>query len=87
MTWLQALNAGTDVPVPKPVLNKNGRPITTTQIEGVPGVRHGVLFDWIPGRPLEERLSPQNLLPTGSNSCPITHFCRKLYHRLLTSVP
>ncbi len=59
MTWLQALNAGTDVPVPKPVLNTNGRLITTTQIEGVPGVRHCVLFDWIPGRPLEERLFPK----------------------------
>ena len=65
MTWLQALNAGTDVPVPKPVLNKNGRPITTTQIEGVPGVRHGVLFDWIPGRPLEERLSPKTYYQLG----------------------
>ena len=74
MTWLQALNAGADVNVPKPVLNKNGRPITTTQIEGVPGSRHCVLFDWIPGRPLEEHLSPKTYYQLGQTAAKLHIF-------------
>ncbi|MCB2222966.1 MAG: phosphotransferase [Actinobacteria bacterium] len=55
--WLAALAADTDIPVPAPVPARDGRRFVTASAAGVPGARHVVVFTWLPGRLLDERLS------------------------------
>ena len=54
ITWLTALQRDTDLHVPTPINNRNGSPITMAEAEGVPEARRCILFEWIPGRPLDD---------------------------------
>jgi len=57
-TWLAAIRRDTDLVVPKPERNADGDLVTTAGAEGVPEVRHCVLFRWVGGQRYRERLSP-----------------------------
>ncbi|MFC1878588.1 phosphotransferase enzyme family protein [Chloroflexota bacterium] len=65
MYWLNALKKDTNLFVSEPVRNRVGEYITTVEIEGVPGEKRCALFCWVPGRPLEEHLSPGNYYKLG----------------------
>lgn len=71
MFWLNALARDTDLNVSQPVPNRDGGYITVVSVAGVPGAlgksggRRCALFRWIPGRTLEEQLSPQNYYKLG----------------------
>jgi Ser/Thr protein kinase RdoA (MazF antagonist) len=58
LAWLEALAADTDIDVCRFVPARDGRRYVHSVAPGVPGSRRCVLFEWIPGRPLAERISP-----------------------------
>jgi Ser/Thr protein kinase RdoA (MazF antagonist) len=59
--WLLALNRDTDLPVPVPVANSAGETVTRVDVPGVPDTRNCVLFEWLPGRLLDEHLTLSNM--------------------------
>jgi Ser/Thr protein kinase RdoA (MazF antagonist) len=65
MFWLDALTRDTDLKISEPVPRRDGEYITIVTVPGVPPDRRCVLFKWIPGRPLEEDLSPENYFKFG----------------------
>ena len=65
MAWLAALRRDTDLQVPKPVPTRTGALVTTAVAPGVPEPRHVVVFSWLPGPDLAERLSETNLYKLG----------------------
>jgi Ser/Thr protein kinase RdoA (MazF antagonist) len=65
MFWLDAIIRDTDIKVSEPVPRRDGEYISHITIPGVPPNRRCVLFKWIPGRPLEEHLSPENYFNYG----------------------
>lgn len=65
MFWLDALMRSTDLNVSEPVARRDGEYITIVRVPGVPGERRCVLFRWIPGRTLENSLSPENYYKFG----------------------
>ncbi len=65
MFWLDALERDTDLKVTEPVARRDGEYITIASVPGVPANRRCVLFKWIPGRVLENYLSPENYYKYG----------------------
>lgn len=65
MFWLDALKRDTDLKVTEPVARRDGEYITIASVPGVPAERRCVLFKWIPGRALENYLSPENYYKYG----------------------
>lgn len=57
--WLAAL-ASSGLAVPEPVADRRGRLVSLYAAPGVPGERVVVVFRWLPGRPLADRLGPAN---------------------------
>jgi len=68
MMWLDALSRDTDLGVPTPLVNQDGALVTTMEVEGVPQARHCVVFGWIPGPDLADRLTLENVERMGSLS-------------------
>jgi Ser/Thr protein kinase RdoA (MazF antagonist) len=58
LRWLAALRRDTALAVPEPLPTRGGELVVTAEAPGVPGPRHCVLFRWMPGRALGERVSP-----------------------------
>jgi Ser/Thr protein kinase RdoA (MazF antagonist) len=56
LEWLEALSGHVNVAVP--IRTVDGALYTHAQANGVPGARRCVLFSWVPGRPLADRMSP-----------------------------
>ncbi len=65
--WLNALIRDTDLKVTEPVARRDGEYITTVSVPGIPGERRCALFKWIPGRVLENSLSPENYFKFGQS--------------------
>ena len=65
MFWLDALKRDTDLKVTEPIARRNGEYITVVSVPGVPEDRRCVLFNWIPGRPLENYLNTENYYKYG----------------------
>ena len=65
--WLNALVRDTDLKVTEPILRTDGNYITIVTVPGVPPERRCVLFKWIPGRTLEEQVSPENYYILGES--------------------
>lgn len=65
MFWLDALKRDTDLRISEPVKRKDGDYITFAHAPDVPGERRCVLFRWVPGRPLENALNPENYFKLG----------------------
>ena len=59
LEWLAALEADTDLDVCRVVPARDGRVAVHAAAPGVPGERRCVLFEWIPGKPLDEALTPE----------------------------
>jgi Ser/Thr protein kinase RdoA (MazF antagonist) len=68
MMWLDALSRDTDLGVPTPLANHDGALVTTVEAEGVPQARHCVVFGWIPGPDLADRLTLENVEKLGALS-------------------
>ncbi len=68
MIWLEALSRDTDLGVPEPVANRDGALVTTVETDGVPEPRHCVVFGWIPGPDLADRLTLENVQKLGALS-------------------
>jgi Ser/Thr protein kinase RdoA (MazF antagonist) len=56
--WLNALQHDTNLRAITPVRRRDGEYITLASVPGVPPERRCILFNWIPGRPLEEQVTP-----------------------------
>jgi Ser/Thr protein kinase RdoA (MazF antagonist) len=65
MMWLAALRRDTDLGVPEPLTTREGELVTTVEVQGVPEPRHCVLFGWLPGPDLADRLTQKNLYKLG----------------------
>ncbi len=57
MMWLGALRRDTDLGVPLPLETKDGALAATIRVDGVPEPRHCVVFSWLLGSDLADRLS------------------------------
>jgi Ser/Thr protein kinase RdoA (MazF antagonist) len=66
MMWLAAVLRDTDLGVPEPLATREGTLVTTIETAGVPEPRHCVVFGWMPGPDLAERLNAENLVKLGS---------------------
>jgi Ser/Thr protein kinase RdoA (MazF antagonist) len=65
MMWLAALDRDTDLGVPRPMPTRDGALVTTVEMAGVPQARHCVVFGWMPGSDLAERLTAENISRMG----------------------
>lgn len=59
LEWVAALGEETDLDVCRVVAAKDGSHSVYAGAAGVPGERRCVLFEWIPGRPLAEAMTPE----------------------------
>lgn len=64
LAWLSALKRDTDLLVPEPVSARNGRRVVTAGFG--PDARSCVLFKWIPGRVVGERVTASLLREAGA---------------------
>lgn len=60
MFWLDALKREHDIKAVEPIARRDGDYITNVTVPNVPPHRRCALFKWIPGRPLEQHLTPGN---------------------------
>lgn len=65
MMWLAALRRDTDLGVPQPLTTRDGKLVTTIEMAGVPEPRHCVVFGWVPGPDLADRLTLENVSKLG----------------------
>ena len=65
MMWLAALDRDTDLGVPRPMPTRDGALVTTVELPGVPQARHCVVFGWMPGPDLADRLTAENISRMG----------------------
>ena len=63
--WLSRLNAETELRVSTPVSRRDGDYISQVRAPGVPDEKRCVLYEWIPGRTLDNFLSPQTYFELG----------------------
>lgn len=68
VTWLNSLRRESEVPVPDVRATVDGARVITTRSAGVPEARRCVLFQWIAGRPLDERLTVGGIRAMGGLS-------------------
>jgi Ser/Thr protein kinase RdoA (MazF antagonist) len=80
MMWLAALKRDTDLGVPEPLVTRRGELVTTVQVEGVPEPRHCVVFGWLPGPDLADRLTMENVHKMGG-------LAARLHRHAATFVP
>jgi Ser/Thr protein kinase RdoA (MazF antagonist) len=59
--WLVALDRETDLSVPVPLSSRDGRRFVTVGAPGVPDRRNVVIFSWLSGVPLDERLTDETV--------------------------
>jgi Ser/Thr protein kinase RdoA (MazF antagonist) len=65
LTWLRALNAEADLPVPAPVPTLDGSLVTVISTTGIPHRWVVSLLRWLDGRKLEKGLRPKHLMALG----------------------
>jgi Ser/Thr protein kinase RdoA (MazF antagonist) len=63
--WLAALAAAGQLTVPVLLLTRDGDPFVTVEVPGVPDPRNVVVFTWLDGAPLGERLTPATVRSWG----------------------
>jgi len=66
--WLAALAVETDLALSRPVPARDGRRFVTVEVPGVPGPRNVVVFTWLPGVLLDDRLDPATIREYGALS-------------------
>ena len=55
--WIEALARDTDLILPEPIRNREGSPVTSLAVDGVPDERNVVVFRWLDGRISDEHVS------------------------------
>ncbi len=80
MMWLAALQRDTDLGVPQPQPTRDGELATTVELAEVPGPRHCVVFGWVPGPDLADRLTVENVFKLGK-------LVARLHHHALSFSP
>jgi Ser/Thr protein kinase RdoA (MazF antagonist) len=65
LAWTAALRRETDVRPPEPVPGLDGAPVQDVAVPEAPEPHDCVLFRWIPGPVLAERLTPENVYQLG----------------------
>ena len=65
MFWLDAIKRDTNLNITEPVARRDGAYINQISQVGVPGIKRCVLFRWVPGRTLENYLTPKNYYKLG----------------------
>ena len=68
LAWLDALAADTDLDVARVVHANDGASTVYAGAPGVPGERRCTLFEWIPGKPLEDDMTPERYRQLGQLS-------------------
>jgi Ser/Thr protein kinase RdoA (MazF antagonist) len=66
LAWLAALRRETDLGVPDPVIAQNGSFVVLADADGVPGPRPCVLFRWLDGVFMGDRLGVAELRKVGA---------------------
>lgn len=66
LAWLSALRHDTDLGVPDPIAARDGALVVLASDAGVPEPRPCVLLRWLPGRFVDEQLSPRQLHQVGA---------------------
>jgi Ser/Thr protein kinase RdoA (MazF antagonist) len=61
LAWLNALRRDSDLPVPEPLQTRDGDWMVAVAQPGVPEPRHCVVFSWLAGLDLGDRLTPKNV--------------------------
>jgi len=61
IAWVRALRAESGVDVPEPIPTPIGEYVVGLTAPGLPGEWYAVLFDWVPGPMLSQRLTPENV--------------------------
>lgn len=57
LAWLKALDSETDLDICRFVSSRDGTDYVYAAAEGIPQARRCVLFEWIPGRPLDDNIT------------------------------
>ena len=63
--WVTALRRDAGVATPSVIPARDGSVVVWTEVTGVPEPRSCVLFEWVRGRPLRERLTAERVRKTG----------------------
>ena len=66
MAWLESIAMETDLDVPRPVRTLDGELLTVVSADGVPEPRNCVVFSWLPGPLMADRLTAENLASFGA---------------------
>jgi Ser/Thr protein kinase RdoA (MazF antagonist) len=77
--WLDSLSQDTELQVPRPLRAEDGSWVVTAQTEGVPEARYCVLFSWLPGVDLAQRLTAANMYLLGKATA-LLHLHAKAFH-------
>jgi Ser/Thr protein kinase RdoA (MazF antagonist) len=64
--WVTALRRDAGVATPAVIAATDGSVVVWAEVAGVPAPRSCVLFDWVRGRPLRERLTAERVRKTGA---------------------
>ena len=73
LAWLSALADDTNLDVCRFVAARDGSPFVYTTGPGVPGPRRCVLFEWVPGQPLDDKISEDGYHSLGRISAGLHH--------------
>jgi Ser/Thr protein kinase RdoA (MazF antagonist) len=71
--WLAALAAETDLTVPRPIPDRNGNLVVVVTDPDVPDPRNCVVFSWLTGPLLDERLDAANMAALGKYAAGLHH--------------
>ena len=64
--WIEALARDTDLILPEPIRNRDGSPVTSLSVDGVPDERNVVIFRWLDGRISDEHVSTSAMRSIGA---------------------
>ena len=65
MLWLTSLRRFSDLGVPEPIIMQTGEFVRTVSMEGVPGRRSCMLFQWVDGSFVDKKLTPDHVWRVG----------------------
>src|SRR5688572_15421163 len=74
LTFLEAIQANTDLNVPKPRHTPSGEHIVQVSAKGVDGERYAVAFNWIDGKFVDERVTDRHMSLTGELTAKLHKF-------------
>ena len=65
MLWLTSLRRFSNLGVPEPIIMQTGEFVRTVAMEGVPGRRPCMLFEWVDGTFVDKKLTPDHMRRVG----------------------